>query len=408
MRLRARALALASALTVGGLALTGAAGAALADEGPSAAGDPLDACSTSGGGIPGPVETDGASWFDICPTSGTIGEAETVNKYDALDEVGSLIVRGDTNVPVLAPAGEAETSYDGTTFTSTFIDQGVDLGSKGIVDVTVVLTIQGSYATWQVSATDSLLGAPVNLSYIFQSDLGSDGDTLWNLDGADAFSYGDTNDPVLLWSLDADTFTYFVSDGDDNLEVEIAGEQVTVTLALLDYGCPSGPAADDAFYYATSILPTFAADFGATLAVPGTQQCVVVHPMTVTAGEPFVIEPTVELHGFDFLGGGRFFQRTATPEWITVEDVNPNVPGETPIARLVGTAPTTPGTYQVPLYVADRAGDRTSGHGILELTVVAPPQLAATGAESPWAVSLFALVTIGAGMLVILRPRRAA
>lgn len=398
--MRTRAFAAAAAVT--SLALLGVASPAFAEEGDSFAGNPADECYDAGGMVD-LVETAGAWWYDVCPTSGVIGEAETVNRYDAFDDVGYLRAIGTTDVDILVPPGDAVWSYDGTVFTSSWTDDGVDLGGGTVVDVHVTFTIEGSYARWSIAATDDVTESPVAVPYEFGGDLGSDDDSEFYIDGPTMLSYGDQNDPLVLWSVDADTYAYVVTDGDDDVTVEAEDEEIVVTLALLDYGCPNGPAADDAYTYALTILATFASDFGSTLAVPGTEPCVLVAPMTVTSGQPFAIEPALTLDGFDFGDGGSVYEYYGEPDWAEFEDVNNDVLGEAPIARLVGTAP-APGVYLIPIYVADNADDETSSRGFLELTVVA--QLAATGAETPWALGLGALLALGAGAGLVVARRR--
>lgn len=400
--MRARAIAAAAAL---GLALAAGAAPALADEGPSFAGDSGNQCYDVGGMVD-LVETEGAWWYDVCPTSGLIGEGETVNKYDAFDDMGDITAIGTSDVEILVPPGDAVWSYDGTTFTTSWTDDGVDLGGGTVVDVHVTLTIEGSYARWRVAATDSVTDLPVAVPYVFEGDLGSDGDSEYYVDGPNMLSYGDQNDPLILWNVDADIYAYVVSDGDDEAAVEAEGEEIVITLALLDYGCPSGPAADAAYTYGLTILATFASTFGSTLAVPGTEPCVLVQPMTVTSGQPFAIEPALTLDGFDFTEGGSVFDYYGLPDWAEFESVNNDVDGEAPIARLVGTAP-APGTYLIPVYVDDNADDYTTSRGFLELTVVAP-QLANTGSETPWAFGLAALLALAAGAGLVVARRRTA
>lgn len=402
--MRVRALTAAAAAVC--LSLIGVAAPALAEEGPSFAGDPANECYDAGG-LVDLVETAGAWWYEVCPTSGVIGEAETVNRYDAFDGIGYLEAVGVTDVDILVPPGDATWSYDGTTFTSSWTDEGVDLGGGTVVDVHVTLTIKGSYARWTVAATDSVTDAPVAVAYGFDADLGSDDDTGYFVDGTNMVSYGDTNDPLVLWNVDADTYTYLVSNGDDGVTVEAEGEEIEITIALLDYGCPNVPAADAAYAYAMSIYAAFASDFGATLAAPDTEPCVLVEPMTVTAGQPFTIEPELTLSGFDFSNGGDVYPYYGEPDWVELEDVNDFVTGEAPIARLVGTAPTEPGVYRIPVYVADQVEGETSSRGFLELTVVAP-QLANTGSETPWVLGLGALLALGAGAGLVLARRRTA
>jgi hypothetical protein len=120
------------------LALLGVASPAFAEEGDSFAGNPADECYDAGGMVD-LVETAGAWWYDVCPTSGVIGEAETVNRYDAFDDVGYLRAIGTTDVDILVPPGDA-------VFTSSWTDDGVDLGGGTVVDVHVTFTIEGSYA----------------------------------------------------------------------------------------------------------------------------------------------------------------------------------------------------------------------------------------------------------------------
>lgn len=405
MRFRSRALS----ASFGALALVlgSVAAPALAEEvGPAPAGTMDDDCNNTGVYYP-ELHTSGAWWYDICPQSGSIAEGETTNRYDGLDDVGFLTAVGISDIPLVVPQASATTTFDGTTFTASWTDPAVDLGGGTVVDVHVVLTIKGTYARWTITATDSVTDAPVAIPVRWEGDLGSDSDSTYDVSGPSMLSYGDQNDPLLLWNVEAGLYSYLVSDGDDGVEIEAEDSEVVITLALMDFGCPSGTSAAAAYTYALTVLPTFASTFGASLVAPDTEKCVTIAPATVKAGTSFSLTPAVTLNGFDFdPDGGSFYEYYGLPEWATIDTIDNSVPGVTPGLLVMGTAPTTPGVYQIPVYVWDGETVDTASHGIFELTVTA--ELAATGSETPWGIALGALLALAAGAGLMLTRRRTA
>ena len=366
---------------------------------PASAGSPDNQCSSpSSIGTLVDAVTPGAWWYENCINTVYLEEGETTNKTDAFDGFGEIFVDGVSD-PVAAVPTSA--GYVGADYVVEFTDANFDLGGGDLVDVVVTQTFSGTFVQWTVNFFDAGTTTPrPGVTYTIDGDLGCDNDCNYQTGGNEMLTAGDPNDPIILWHIDATSFLYNVADGDGGVLINIVGDYV-LTVALVDYGC-SGLSD---FEYIFDILDDgLSSHFGESLQVPGTEDCVTVGgPLEITAGEAFDYEVPLTLltPPWDWTDGGYTYMDYGQPSWVDYESPN-NGSGVQPSMRIFGTAPTEPGTYQVPVYVGDGT-DRYS-RGFLTV-IVSAPALAATGIDVTATLSAGLGVTL-IGLIAVVATRR--
>ncbi|WP_084075813.1 LPXTG cell wall anchor domain-containing protein [Demequina sp. NBRC 110052] len=171
--------------------------------------------------------------------------------------------------------------------------------------VTVTLTIEGSYAAWNVEVEPSVTEDDVAAAMVsdivvdVEGNLGSDGGTVWEQTGPDSFISHDefefasdnSFDHVIAWKMLGEAAVADVEDGDDVAAffatLGEAGE-VTFMLSLQSYDACS---IDEAVAAQRAAAPTLDATFGENLETILTPNCWIPGTMPqVSAGEPFDVE----------------------------------------------------------------------------------------------------------------------
>lgn len=349
------------------------------------------------------AQTAGAWWYEICVNTSVVGEGETTNKVDAFDGFGYIAVAG---TPALVGAVPTSYGYVGSDYVVEFTDAGFDLGGGDLVDIVVTQTFSGTFVSWEVNFFDAGTTTPrPGILFSINGDLGCDGDCAFTASGNQMMTYGDFNDPVILWEIDSSSFSWIASDSNDDVSAQMESDGV-LTMALVDYGC----GATDVLTYAASILTGLgglAAQFGASLQEPGTVDCVTVGgPLQITQGQPFdyVVPLTLLTPPWDWTGGGSVSDSYGQLDFVDYESLNAFDAGVEPGMRIFGTAPSSPGTYNWPVYVEDDEG--LYSRGFLTINVVAPA-LAATGVDTTvLLVAGLGATVLGGLALALVRRRR--
>lgn len=349
------------------------------------------------------IQTPGAWWYDVCLNTTVVEEGETTNKTDGFDGLGNIAVVGVSD-PVAAIPTSA--GYVGSDYVVEFTDAGFDLGGGDLVDIVVTQTFSGTFVRWEVNFFDAGTTTPRSgVLYTISGDLGCDSDCFFQTGGNEMLTAGDSNDPIILWEVDADNLFYNVVDGDGGVVIDLEGDAV-LTVGLVDYACDDS---GDVESYIFGILDDGVSNhFGESLRVPGTTDCVIVGgPLELTTGQSFSYEVPLTLltPPWDFSGGGSTGVDYGQLPFVDYEELNGGDAGVQPGMRIFGTAPTAPGTYYEPIYVGDDEG--TYSRGFLTI-IVSEPKLAATGVDLtvPLAAGL-GLTVLGALALAGSRRRRA-
>lgn len=330
------------------------------------------------------VQTPGAWWYEVCLNTTVVEEGETANKTDGFDGLGNIAVVGVSD-PVAAIPTSA--GYVGSDYVVEFTDAGFDLGGGDLVDIVVTQTFSGTFVRWEVNFFDAGTTTPrAGVLYTISGDLGCDSDCLFQTGGNEMLTAGDSNDPIILWEVDADSLFYDVVDGNSGVVIDLEGDAV-LTVGLVDYACDDS---GDIESYIFGILEDgVSTHFGESLRVPGTTDCVTVGgPLELTTSQVFDYQVPLTLltPPWDFTDGGSTFIDYGGLEWVDYESLD-SEDGAQPGMRIFGTAPTAPGTYHLAVYVG--GSDGLYSRGFLTI-IVSEPKLAATGVDLT--------VTLGAGL----------
>jgi LPXTG-motif cell wall-anchored protein len=374
------------------------------------------------------VTTPGWYWVAVSDTALSITDA--VDSYpdfqgsginfgntwtsDALDGVfyyvsatydGGLIadLRGFTSVSAVYVDGGVTTVVGG---------QSVDFGGGNTFDVTLTLTIQGSYARWDLGYVSTGVGDVNLLDTYMVGNLGSGGDAHYVAVGTNALVTDDQNngDPVIGVHFDSPgAWAYDVTDGDDNIAVNFAGPASTFILSLQSYDPCSFDAAIAAM---TALAPTFPATFGGDNDLILSPTCLAIAPPAeIEIGAStnqiltFTQDPRLAAR-WDISDplASDWFRSVALdlPAGLTLATEFDAGTGA-PRLRLTGTAPA--GTHVV--HVLSYYGDGTDSYEPVVSTFTVEVVLAATGTESANLVWLaLGLIGLGAGLVVVARRVR--
>ncbi|WP_062301359.1 hypothetical protein [Demequina subtropica] len=294
-------------------------------------------------------------------------------------------------------------AYDFVAVSDTRVDGGVstivseaalslyDSTADDFFDYTVrmTLTIEGSYARWDVEVVADVPSADTErvldtMVLAIGGELGSDSSTVYETVGADALVSHDEDgyDPIVAYDLVGDVDSIEAYDGDDEPWFYFgldADPSAAVIVSLLDYA-PCGR--DAAIAAQLAAAPTLADTFGQDLRPDATDACASVDAAeTVDAGTEFAqflaltiteeaIDGWLEHEVPDW-----FYPEVALvdgPAGVEVELVEDDVTGD-PYVALGGTVAAA-GTYEVTavLYLTDGTESGLPYFLSIPLTVVEP------------------------------------
>jgi hypothetical protein len=318
-------------------------------------------------------ETDAANWGYLCLTDPGVEEVTTLpnDHGDGLDGFGFVYFDQYYQRYYVSADEETHSSSEGT-FTSVITDNDIYLvESASRVDVTITRTIQGSFMKWQVEVRDSTTHEIVDVPFHFGGDLGSDNGTEWTRDGnwlvsEDNYAGRQDGDPILVHNIDASSYDLNSVDGNDDLDLNVDGGELTYILGALDYtGC-----IDPALIASASVIAQDAvARFGDSVDTLTGGEC---------EGDEFVFElPIGELQVgvpvdlsiqlpegdlWDWTYGGALSLLASLPDGLYYTSLgNWNEDGVPPYLHLFGT-PTTVGSIDVPVQAWDDFDNVAVGH----------------------------------------------
>ena len=375
---------------------------------PVSATDPANLCGNSTtSGTEVDITTDGTHWYEVCVNDPTFEDAYSDGKQDSFDGFGELYFDydGPDEVDIGAPDAAASYSQVGATWIFELVDEGVDVGGGDLVDVYVTRTFSGSFVRYEVEVLDSDDETPRNdVSLTLISDLGSDAQSTFGGGAGYASSYGDDDDPLILYSVAGGMGGWTATNGDAEVRLDFDGF-VDYTVGLVDYGCANYA---EALEYVDEIGPAFTESFGDVLAVPGAGPCVWAPDLTFTTGEEFDQEIDFTFAPeMDFTFGG-YGNVEDEPPFLEVDWFDFGVDGTPPGLRIFGTAPAEPGTFDMRIFVGDNMDDNTFSYTFVTIVVAeappAEPILPATGADA--AGTSIAIALLFGGGIALAYARR--
>jgi hypothetical protein len=291
--------------------------------------------------------------------------------------------------------------------------QSLDFDGGNTFDVTLTLTIEGSYARWVFAYVSTGVGDVNLLQTQAYGNMGSDTDAHYTLVGPNALVEDDQNnsDPVIgMYFTAPGAWAYDVTDGDDNFAINFAGPAGTLVLSLVSYDMCSF---DDAIAAMTALVPTLPATFGSDNAIRMSPTCLAISApaqigigsatdqhLTLTANSPLNSR-------WDLYSGSApdWYRAVALdlPAGLTLATEYDPGTGE-PNLRLTGTAPA--GTYVVHVLSYYDNGGGVYGYPEVS-TFTVEVVLAATGSDSA-SLLWFAVgfIGVGAGLVAVARRAR--
>ncbi len=119
--------------------------------------------------------TNSVAWTDICLTDGAVDDGQTAHVDDAFDTIGTVWLYGEGWYYAVTDA-----DYSDDAGVLTLNDDDIDIpGRDDNVDVTVTVTMIGSFVTWNVNVFEAGTSTPAAVDVSLEGDLGSDEDTTW-------------------------------------------------------------------------------------------------------------------------------------------------------------------------------------------------------------------------------------
>lgn len=325
------------------------------------------------------------------------------------------IVRFGADELSVLPVSSVSSSWVAGGRTTTVGTAEADFGDGRVVTLTFTLEVEGSIASWTVDR-EVVGGDPADVELIIGGDLGSDGDSTYvDLGGGAWISHdGNRGDPVIGWLMSGAVPTMGVPGALGNVEFLMSGAGTsTITVALLDYDeC----AFDEALAQMTAAAPTLA--LGVEIPPIYTTDCLTTDaPASIALGDelaaslPLVPAPALDAENWIPSSAELFTERgfrvdvvdapdglEATLEWVDLGDgAFTLVLSGTPTEAWSGPATFVIHYGRLPVLVE------------VDLQVVGPPELAATGVdESITALVVAALLSVGGGVVLSVMRRSAA